>query len=103
MPIYNSNTGASTGSQQFPLFGLIDSESEAVKNAHDTYDVYVNEEYVGKKVLVTESEEVEDVVGFLKRHGVQHISAELEGDHYVIRSKDAEHVKHILEAYLQNR
>ncbi|WP_332694928.1 hypothetical protein [Halalkalibacter lacteus] len=103
MPIYNSNTGASTGSQQFPLFGLFHSDSESVKDAHDAYDVYVNDEYVGKKILLTESEGVEDVVGFLKTQGVQNLSADLEGDHYVIRSEDAEHVKHILETYLQNR
>ncbi|MFC0470078.1 hypothetical protein ACFFHM_05965 [Halalkalibacter kiskunsagensis] len=103
MPIYNSNTGASSGSQQFPLLGLFHTDSESVKDAHDAYDVYVNEEYVGKKILITESEEVEDVVDFLKKQGVQNISADLNGDHYVIRTKDEDHVKHILDTYLQNR
>ncbi|MDT8861659.1 hypothetical protein N0O92_15685 [Alkalihalobacillus sp. MEB130] len=100
-----TNTGGGSGAQAFPLLGFFHSgaDTTAIKEAHDAYDIYVNNEFVGKKVLITESESVDDVTDFLKKEGVQQISGKLEGDHYTIQADDSEHVKQILETYLNNR
>ncbi|MCL7749415.1 hypothetical protein [Halalkalibacter alkaliphilus] len=104
MPMFFGQTGASTGSYQLPFLGLFDADFDGdIKGEHDAYDIYVNEEFVGKKLLLTESENVVDVVSFLKQQGVQQVSAQLDGDHYIIRSEESERIKQILDAYLQNR
>ncbi len=73
------------------------------KNAHDSYDVYVNDEYIGKKVLVTQNEEIHDIGDFLKLQEAEVVSTELDGDHYIIKSDNPERLKQVLETYLQNR
>ncbi|KHF37853.1 hypothetical protein LQ50_24960 [Halalkalibacter okhensis] len=84
--------------------GLIDANSDGeIKGEHDAYDIFVNEEFVGKKLLLTQSENVDDVVHFLKQQGVQQVFGQLDGDHYVIHSEESERVKQILDTYLQNR
>jgi hypothetical protein len=100
----NDNVNGNTnGGSSFPFFGLFKSDEEnSVKNAHESYDVYVNRDFVGKKTLIAESERIDDVIDFLKVQGVQDISAQLTGDHYVIQTGDSEHVKKILETYLEN-
>ncbi|GAE24548.1 hypothetical protein JCM9140_485 [Halalkalibacter wakoensis JCM 9140] len=105
MFINSANTGGSSGAQQFPLLGFFDTNDDTtnIKEAHDSYDIYVNEEFIGKKVLLTQNEHVDDVVDFLKKQGVQNISGKLSGDHYSISSEESEHVKQILETYLNNR
>ncbi|WP_100407961.1 hypothetical protein [Bacillus solitudinis] len=93
------NTGGTYG---FALFALF-HDSEEIKNSHEAFDVYVNNEYVGKKVLITESEEPEDILSFLKKQGIQQVSDNVVGDHYIIQTEEAERVKQALETYLQNR
>ncbi|SEN84839.1 hypothetical protein SAMN05192533_1238 [Mesobacillus persicus] len=93
MQTYNQNA--------FPPFRR-GPEAEPIKNAHDQYDVYVNEEYIGKKTLLTQSEEVEDIVDFLKVQGIEGVSTHLDGDHFVIKSEEPEHLKQILQTYLNN-
>lgn len=41
----NSNYG---GPFLFPLFAVI-PDDQSVKNVHDAYDVYVNDDFIGKK------------------------------------------------------
>ncbi len=95
MEPYNQNA--------FPPLGIYDSDVLDLKNAHDAYDIYVNDEFIGKKLVLTQSEEVGDVVDFLKVQGVQNVSTNLDGDHYVIKTEDAQRVKDIIAAYLKNR
>ncbi|GAE34309.1 hypothetical protein [Halalkalibacter akibai] len=99
----SNGNGASTGGAGIFTFGIFDGDHEQVKEAHDAYDLYVNGEYVGKKVLLTQTEKVNDVIDFLKVQGVQDVSAELTGDHYLIQTNDSGHVKDILNTYLNNR
>jgi len=73
------------------------------KSAHDEIDVYVNDEFVGKKIFVTQNEDADDIVDFLKLQGVEGVTTELNGDHYVISSNNPERLKQVLEVYLQNR
>lgn len=74
-----------------------------VKGAHDEIDVYVNDEFIGKKMLLTQTEDAGDIVDFLKLQGVEDVTTELNGDHYVIKSNDPERLKQVLGVYLQNR
>ncbi len=87
----------------FPPFPDLRKESDILKEGHEAYDVYVNEEFVGKKVLLTQSEEIDDIVDFLKTQGVKNVSTNLEGDHFVINSEEPENLKQILKTYLQIR
>lgn len=78
-------------------------DADLLKDEHDTFDVYVNEEYIGKKTLLTEAEEIDDVANYLKKQGLTQISTNLNGDHYVIKTEEGERVKQIIEAYLNIR
>ncbi len=98
----NSNYG---GPFLFPLFAVI-PDDQSVKNVHDAYDVYVNDDFIGKKELVAETEDIENVLDFIRKSGVENAFAELKGDHYIVRLRDEdelEHVKQILKVYLSNR
>jgi len=74
-----------------------------VKNSSDSYDIYVNNEYVGKKVMVTQTEDLTDIMDFLKTQGVEDVNGKLDGDHYQITANDPEQVKDIMKVYLENR
>lgn len=86
-----------------PPLGLFNDDAFELKSEHDAYDVYVNEEYIGKKILMTQSEGIEDVGDFLKRQGIEDVSTNLTGDHYVIKTNEAERAKKVINAYLENR
>lgn len=103
MQIFNNNNGGSSSGYPFFPFFETTAEGDSLKNAHDAYDVYVNDEYIGKKVLLTQAEEIDDVLDFLKVQGVKDVSGRLDGDHYMIKSEDSEQVKNMIETYLQNR
>ena len=97
METYNQN-----GLPPLKLYGFGTDMGQA-NNAHDSYDVYVNDEFVGKKMLVTQTEDVHDIGDFLKLQGVEEVTTELDGDHYIIKSDNPERLKQVLETYLQNR
>ncbi|WP_404331651.1 hypothetical protein [Mesobacillus maritimus] len=79
------------------------SDTGQVKSAHDEIDVYVNDEFIGKKMLLTQTEDANDIGDFLKLQGVENVTTEINGDHYVIKSDNPERLKQVLEVYLQNR
>lgn len=84
----------------------MDEQADTLKEAHEAYDIYVGKEYVGRKTLITQTEDINDVVSFLNKQGLEGLSTELIGDHFVIRSEgnvDKEHLKTVLEGYLHNR
>jgi hypothetical protein len=77
-----------------------------MKLNHDRYDVYVNGEYVGNKVLLTQSEDITDVNDFLKTQGFKHFEGRLDGDHYDLHVEDEQNLnemKEALQIYLQMR
>jgi hypothetical protein len=85
------------------LMGLSTAE-ENIKNAHDSYDVYVNEDFVGKKVLAAQTEEIDDVMNFLEKQGFTNLHSRLDGDHYIIEAnEDNERLKETLSTYLKIR
>lgn len=79
--------------------------SVSSKIAHDRYEVYVNDDFVGHKTLLNQSEDIIDVNDFLQTQGLSQFSASLKGDRYKINA-EGENVKKIADAlgiYLQNR
>ncbi|GAE30613.1 hypothetical protein [Halalkalibacter hemicellulosilyticus] len=95
----------SRGTIFFPIFGRFNASPQSIKNSHDTYDVYLEEDYIGKKELLTENDTIEDVLKFIESQGISDVEAHLKGDHYIIEAhtKDLERVKAVIETYLQNR
>ncbi|MCP8969163.1 hypothetical protein [Ectobacillus ponti] len=67
-------------------FPLVHSggDTNNVKLNHDAYDVYVNADYVGKKVLLVQGEHIGDVDSFLHSRGFSGFTSRLDGDHYEI-------------------
>ncbi|MBP3950392.1 hypothetical protein [Bacillus suaedae] len=89
-----------------PFFGgLTADEGEDMKSEHDTYDVYVENEFVGKKVLLTENDDINDVLDFVSSQGITDVKAHLNGDHYLIEAnnEDIERTKKVISTYLENR
>lgn len=95
METYNQNA--------FPPLGLFDQETFSLKGEHDVYDVFVNDVSVGKKLVITENDDVNSIVDFLKHQGVNNVSTDIHGDHYNIKAEDGERVKEIINAYIKNR
>lgn len=86
-----------------PIFGW---QENNLKTMHDHYDVYVNDDFIGEKVLVTPSESVEDIASYLRRCGFQGFDTNLDGDHYHIGAESeevAEAIKGQLRAFLATR
>jgi hypothetical protein len=76
------------------------------KLAHDRYDVYVNDDFVGQKPLLNQSEDITDVSDFLKSQGFNSFQALVDGDHYKIEPTDSNterKMKEALSIYLQTR
>lgn len=89
-----------------PFFGgLTADEEEDIKNEHDTYDVYVDNDFVGKKILLTENDNINDVLDFVSSQGIKEVTARLNGDHYLIEAnnEDIERTKKVISTYLENR
>ncbi|WP_062047039.1 hypothetical protein [Bacillus sp. JCM 19034] len=96
----------SRGTIFFPIIGRFNfGDNESIKNAHDTYDVYVDEEFIGQKQLLTENDDINDVLDFVEKQGINHVQAHLKGDHYIIEAnkEDLEKVKRAISTYLENR
>ncbi|OAS82977.1 MULTISPECIES: hypothetical protein [Metabacillus] len=72
--------------------------------SHDRYDVYVNQDYIGQKYLLSAQESVQDIDDFLRNEGYSNFQSYLDGDHYYIKAVNNEHdVANVLKVYLQNR
>ena len=89
----------------YPIFyNLMDFDNNE-KIEHDSYDVYVNKDYVGRKILLTQNESLKDISGYLKRQGFNNFSTEVQGNHVIIKSEGAEAdaIKRNLNVYLHIR
>ncbi|MDQ0226683.1 hypothetical protein [Metabacillus niabensis] len=86
-------------------FGLdMFSPASQAKVSHDRYDVYVNDDFVGQKYLLTAQESVHDIDEFLMNEGQKDFHSYLDGDHYYIRTQTNEQsISNVLKVYLQNR
>lgn len=95
---YNSN-------RVFPILYNIKPEEENIKMSHDSFDVYVNEEYIGKKIFLTQSEKPSDVEAYLKDRGFHNFNSSISGDHILINSafEESDEIKRNLHIYLTLR
>lgn len=90
----------------FPIiWNAFNRDNYSSKSSHDFYNVYVNKDYVGKKVLVTEGEKPEDIKSFLKVQGFTEFSSELIGNEFNITCSEnvKKHVKEAVNVYIHNR
>lgn len=93
METYNQNA--------FPP-GLVGDDPLVLKNANESYDVFVNEQYIGKKLIMTQNDSLEDMVDFIKAQGIEDVSTQLAGDHYIIKTSEEQRVKQLVAAHLEN-
>ena len=99
--------GFNNGLGNIPLFNLftgavLDNEGRNSLQ-HDSYHVYVNDDFVGDKILMGESEGMSDVTSYLTSQGFHNFSANLDGNHFNIYSNDAAKIKKTLNVYLKIR
>lgn len=76
----------------------------SMKIPHDTYEVYVK--LVGQKILLAQNEDIYVVEEFLKERGFHSFTTELNGDQFVVNTKDSFQEKKMrenLDVYLQIR
>lgn len=81
-------------------------DDDGMKQAHDAYQVYVNKEFVGSKILLAANEEVQDIDNFLKQRGFFDFDSTLDGNRYTLQTNDAFQEKKMVEnlqVYLQIR
>ncbi|MDQ0337482.1 hypothetical protein J2S00_000252 [Caldalkalibacillus uzonensis] len=91
----------------FPFpFGQYNPDDEQIKQPYDSYDIYVNKDFVGRKMLLNPNDDLSLIDDHLRENGFQHFTTELDGDHYYINvENDAEamKMKENLNVYLQIR
>lgn len=100
-----NTTGTNGTPNNTVIFGDNFTNSD-IKLNHDRYDVYVNGEFVGHKVLLTQSEDITDVNDFLKVQGFKGFEGRLNGDHYDLQVQDgqsSQDMREALQIYLQSR
>ncbi|MFD1675326.1 hypothetical protein [Alicyclobacillus fodiniaquatilis] len=70
-----------------------------LQRAHERYDVYVNQQYVGHKTLLKQAESADDIKAFLERANIDGFTTELNGFqdelHYKITADDDNTVRAI--------
>lgn len=104
--MYGNYNNGFNGFWNFPvLWNKFGGDDYSSKTAHDFYDIYVNKDYVGKKVLAAEGERIEDIKSFLKTQGFTEFSSELIGNEFSITCSEAakKHVKEAVDVYIHNR
>jgi hypothetical protein len=87
----------------FFLFGRSDTD---VKEEHERYDVYVNGDFVGHKILIAQNDNISMVEEHLKENGFNQFESKVEGDHFNLTVKDPDlerDIKENLNLYLQIR
>jgi len=92
------------GNNMLP-FTNVDSEStSSVKLNEDQYEVYVNGNFVGRKTLKTQGEDLSDIDDFLRNQGFIDFTASLDGDHYTIHADHQDYdITNALSVYFTNR
>jgi hypothetical protein len=102
----NPIAGYGGNGERFP-FPFLDFDPEnAQKISHDAYEVFVNEQFVGQKIVLAQNEDIFDVEDFLKDRGFHHFTTNLDGDRFSIQTDNTfqeQKMKENLEVYLQIR
>ncbi|MBS8265197.1 hypothetical protein DYI25_12150 [Mesobacillus boroniphilus] len=99
------NSGSGVGGGVFPAYAMNNRDREnQVKLTEDQYDVYVNDDFIGKKSLKNQGENLSDIDDFLKLQGINDFTSSLDGDHYKIMSDGSNaEIADALNVYFHNR
>ncbi|MDM5329191.1 hypothetical protein [Neobacillus sp. CF12] len=92
------------GNNMLPFINTdIDSNSD-VKLTEDQYEVYVNGNFVGRKTLKTQGEDLSDIDDFLRNQGFSDFTTSVDGDHYSIHvDHQDDDLSNALSVYFNNR
>ncbi|ADU32366.1 hypothetical protein [Evansella cellulosilytica] len=88
------------------ITGGADDDQHDMKLNHDSYDVYVEDHYVGKHTMLVQKEDATAITDFLKKQGFTNANLEVDGDHIVVHSQSVEESKEMekaIKVFLQNR
>lgn len=106
MPIFPGNTGSAggSGSSYVPDVVGFDDDGGQMKLSEDAYEVFVNGDKVGNKIMLTQTDNPEDLEDYLKDQGFKDFKAEIVGGHIHIEANEESHkMKEILSSYLDIR
>lgn len=87
--------GWNGSSGSMPFFASIDDEKSESRIDHDSYEVYVNGDYVGNKSLMVQGEEISDIDKHLQLEGFKTFNEEVMGNHVDINTNDLEEARRI--------
>lgn len=101
----NEFSGAGNSFGYMAPFMMIDDESnQNIKSSYDEYRVFVNGDYLGKKVLISENEKPEDLDKYLVSQGFKNFATEVNGGNLIIHCEDnTNEMENILGSYLNIR
>lgn len=71
---------------------------------HDQYNVFVNNDYIGKKVLLTDTEKPSDLEKYLYSQGFTNFKTDINQTDIKIKcNEDTDKIESILGSYLRNK
>ncbi|KRQ87135.1 hypothetical protein ABG79_00933 [Caloramator mitchellensis] len=88
------------------VFPFRDIGLSNTKIEHDNYEVYVDGEFIGEKVLITQNEKPEDITAYLTKEGYKDFQFQVEGNKIFINTINrelSEGMRSHLEVYLNIR
>ena len=86
--------------------GLIFEDNEGRQTDgkdHEFYNIYVNGDFIGRKILLEQNDKIEDMTNYLSQNEFSAFSTKVEGNNYYILEQDnemASHMKRQLDVYL---
>lgn len=101
---YMIDRNNTNGNNMIP-FVVSDLDAGAgVKLNEDTYEVFVNGNFVGRKTLKNQGENLSDIDDFLRKQGFSDFTTSVDGDHYMIEVRNQEdNFADALSVYFNNR
>ena len=102
---YAGNIGstADNGLTGIPIIPLGEDNHDA-KLSQDRYEVFVNGDKVGNKILLTQTDDTHDLDSYLQTNGFTDFEYKVTGDHIEIKTKqESNDMKEILSSYLSIR
>lgn len=75
-------------------------------NNHDFYTVYVDGDYMGKKLLLSQSDKISDTVDYLHKNNFNNFNSKIDGNSLYINDDDrreSKQLKDTLHVYLNIR
>ncbi|MFP7299676.1 hypothetical protein [Neobacillus niacini] len=96
--------GNNNSNNMLPLTNVDNKEINDVKLNEDQYEVYVNGDFVGRKTLKTQGENLTDIDDFLRNQGFSNFTSSVDGDHYKIQAdQQSNDLSNALSVYFNNR